>query len=81
MLITTNENFKKLIVNHWQYNAKFNYYTAPYDPSIKCYIWRREFRDKNGNVLARIDNLRDISWDWDDNIGLLQNGLCAIRIK
>jgi len=79
MRIVNDKEFKDLLIQTGWVCGRFHY-TSPYDTSVHCYSYRREFR-KDGYILGTIANLRDVIWDYDNNTGLLQNGVFAIRIK
>lgn len=56
------------------------YFQCPYDKRVSFHRYSREFC-KGGCIIAIIKNLRDFDWDYDINTGLLNNGVCAIRIR
>jgi len=82
MRINNDKEFEDLLIqNGWTLpNGKYSGRVAPYDPTVVCYAWRREFR-KDGFIIGIIQNMRDIIWDYDTTTGLINNGVFAVRIK
>lgn len=86
MRIKTKEELKQLLLNNGWYQKPLHsndWLTAPYNENYLCITYLKQFVHTNdlSMIYGQINNMRSVTWLYNENTGILDNGICAFRIK